>query len=235
MDRRRFVEQSRAGMAGATALAAAPADTDPRARRCEPLASPYTVLWKAADPMHEIGYCPALARLASGRLVGCMLHAGTDSQEQREWTVKVHTSDDRGRTWVRRTDVSMIDCFPFAAGSAVYVIGGRYDLSIVRSLDEGATWSVPVKLTEGKLWYSHPGSAVYSGGRIYFVMEQITAPIDRGFPVHVFAPVVLSARVTDDLTRPEAWTFSSGTAHRDSWACPSTPPADTSIPPPIVA
>ena len=41
------------------------------------------------------------------------------------------------------------------------------------------TWTRPVKLTQGKLWYCHPGSAVYANGRIYFVMEQITAPIER--------------------------------------------------------
>ena len=143
------------GLANRPATPAGAADREPRARRCEPFANAYTVLWKATDPMHEIGYCPALARLPSGRLGGCMLHAGPDSEKQREWTVKVHTSDTRGRTWVHRTDVSMIDCFPFAAGSAVYVIGGRYDLTIVRSLDEGTTWSAPVKLTEGKLWYCH--------------------------------------------------------------------------------
>jgi hypothetical protein len=218
MNRRDFVKQSlgaAAGAAAATAAPAMPAGRQRPSRRCEPLANDYTVLWKASDPMHEIGYCPALARLPSGRLIGCMLHAGTDLVKPREWTVKVHTSDDRGRTWPHRIDVKMIDCFPFVAGSSVYVIGGRHDLTIIRSDDEGTTWTSPVKLTEGKLWYCHPGSAVYANGRIYFVMEQITAPIDRGFPTHVFAPVVLSARLSDDLTRPEAWTYSNAISFQD--------------------
>ncbi len=212
MDRRTFLAQS---VAGAAAMPTAENAFGTRPRRNEPLANEFTVLWQAMDPLHEIGYCPALARLPSGRLVACMLHAGVESKRQREWTVKVFTSDNRGRTWIHRKDVSMIDCFPFVAGSAVYVIGGRYDLKILKSLDEGTTWSEPAKLTQDKLWYSHPGSAVYANGRVYFVMEQITEPIERGFPVHVFAPVVLSAKVTDDLTDPDAWTFSNTFSFQD--------------------
>ena len=218
MDRRDFIRNSITGAAGAMAFCGQSADAADRTndgRRCEPLANDYTVLWKASDPMHEIGYCPALARLAGGRLIGCMLHAGTNLDKQREWTVKVHTSDDRGQTWTHRVDVPMIDCFPFVAEKSVYVIGGRNDLTIIRSDDQGVTWSPPVKLTQGKLWYCHPGSAVYANGRIYFVMEQIMEPIDRGFPTHVFAPVVLSARLSDDLTKPDAWTFSNALSFQD--------------------
>ena len=218
MDRRRFLGRSLAGVASATAAIEASLFGDERAddnRRLRSLAPEYTVLWRAADPMNEIGYCPALARLSTGRLIGCMLHAGTDTEKQREWMVKVHTSDDRGRTWAHRIDVPMIDCFPFEAGSSVYVIGGRHDLTIIRSDDQGATWTPPVKLTSGKLWYCHPGSAVFAGGRIYFVMEQIMAPIEHGFPTHVFAPVVMSARMSDDLTDPDAWTFSNTLSFQD--------------------
>lgn len=184
-------------------------------RRIEPLANDYSVLWKTSNPEEEIGYCPALTRLSDGRLIGCLLHAGPKVGKERSWTVKIHTSDDGGQSWVHRQDVSMIDSFPFEAGGSVYVIGGRHDLTIVRSDDRGDTWSEPVKLTEGKLWYSHPGTAVVSEGRIYFVMDQITEPTEQGFPTHIFAPVVLSARLDDDLTRPEAWTFSNALSFAD--------------------
>ena len=96
----------------------------------------------------------------------------------------------------------MVDGFPFAAESSVYVIGGRDDLTISRSDDGGDTWSDPVALTRGRLWYSYPGSAVVSNGRIYFVKECRTEPVPHGFPVWILAPVVLSARLSDDLTRP---------------------------------
>ena len=47
------------------------------------------------------------------------------------------------------------------------------------------------------------------------MMEQIMAPIERGFPVHVFAPVVLSARLDDDLADPKAWTYSNTLSFQD--------------------
>ena len=114
MKRRQFIKRSTVGITGAAGLAGPSvnaADRHNHRRGPEPLAHDHTVLWKATDPLHEIGYCPALARLTGGRLIGCMLHAGTDVEKQREWTVKVHTSDDRGRTWTHRVDVSMIDCW----------------------------------------------------------------------------------------------------------------------------
>ncbi len=135
MDRRHFLLSAATIAAGATAASAAPptAESSQRPiRRREPLTSDYGVLWKASDPMNEIGYCPALAGLPTRRLIGCMLHAGPMAEKQREWTVKVHTSDDRGRDWTHRADVAMIDCFPFVAGSSVYVIGGRYKILLDR-------------------------------------------------------------------------------------------------------
>jgi len=177
-----------------------------------PLTHNDTVLWRASDPMQQIAYCPSLTSLPNGRLIGSMLAA--DKREEQRWTIKVFTSDDRGRTWSHRKDMAMVDGFSFVAGSSVYFIGGRYDLKISRSDDWGDTWSEPIALTEGKQWYSYPGSAVEANGRIYFVKECRTQQLD-GFPVWVLAPVVLSARVTDDLVRPEAWTFSNAFTFQD--------------------
>lgn len=177
--------------------------------RITPLAQEYTVLWRVTDPLRQIAYCPALARLPDGRLVGTMLLVEHEGPAERRWTVKVFTSDDSGGTWTHRKDMAMVDGFPFVAGSSVYVIGGRDELVIARSDDGGHTWSDPVPITSGKQWYSYPGSAVVSNGRIYFVKECRTKPVPHGFPVWILAPVVLSARLTDDLTRPEAWTFSN--------------------------
>ena len=218
MKRRNFVSNSLIGGIAATTATAQDQPTPASPKKICPLANDYTVVWRTADPAHEIGYCPALARLPDGRLIASLLHAGPKSAEEqdRPWTVKAYTSDDGGATWQHRVDVPMIDCFPFVAGASVYLIGGRHDLTLLRSDDRGETWSDPVKVTQGRLWYSHPGSAVHAHGRIYFVMEEITEPIPHGFPTHVFAPVVLSASLTDDLTRPEAWTFSNSLSFREA-------------------
>jgi hypothetical protein len=95
-----------------------------------------------------------------------MLVAAKQENPKESWTIKVFTNDDREKTWVHRKDTAMVDGSPFVAASAVYVIGGREELKISRSEDWGETWSDPVALTKGKLWYSCPGSAVVSSGRI---------------------------------------------------------------------
>ena len=184
-------------------------------RPIHPLAQEYSVLWNAKDPSRQVGYCPALLRAPSGRLVGNMLVCDKRPAVEHQWLVKVHTSDDRGNSWTHRADFPMVDSFPFVAGRYLYVIGGRDDLKISRSGDNGETWSPLVKITEGKQWYSHPGSAAYANGRIYFVMDCRTEQTDHGFPVWILAPVVLSARLDDDLTKPESWTFSNDLSFRD--------------------
>ncbi len=174
-----------------------------------PLGGESVTVWRASDPIHEIGYCPALAVLPNGRLVGVMLVHDSRPGTRWEWTVKAYTSDDGGETWIHRKDLPMVDGCPFVAGSSVYIIGGRDDLKIARSDDWGETWTDLAPLRTGKAWYSFPGAIVAAHGRVYMVKECRTEPIMHGFPTWILAPVVLSASASDDLTRPDAWTYSN--------------------------
>lgn len=169
----------------------------------------YTTVWQTLEPTHQIGYCPSLVKLSNGRLLGTLLVYDDRREPDQAYIVEVHTSDDNGQNWVHRGSIPMVDAFPFAIGPKVYIIGGRDDLKIASSDDWGDTWSEAVPLDTGRLWYSFPGSAVRTHGRIYLVKECRTEPIQHGFPVWILAPMVLSASLSDDLTRPEAWTFSN--------------------------
>ncbi|MCD6351485.1 MAG: exo-alpha-sialidase, partial [Armatimonadetes bacterium] len=79
----------------------------------------------------------------------------------------------------------------------------------VRSDDWGTTWSAPTYLTTSGAWHQAPCNVWYAHGKVYLVMEHNTDPHFRGWAVSRLAPVVMAARVDDDLTRPEAWTFSN--------------------------
>jgi hypothetical protein len=166
------------------------------------------VLWSVSDPTRQIAYCPALERLPSGRLIACMLLADKRDSTHKTDSTMVFSSDDRGKTWVHREDMAMVNGFPFVAGQSVYVMAGMYGLTVARSDDWGDTWSDPVAIAQGK-WYAGSGSAVVSHGRIYLVKERFTEPIRGGYAPRVHAPVVMSAPLREDLTRPEAWTFSN--------------------------
>jgi len=173
------------------------------------LVNDYVTVWRADNPVRQIGYCPALAILPGGRLVGTLLVKDSRPSAEAEWLVIAYTSDDGGETWSPRTRIPMVDGFPFVAGSAVYIIGGRDDLKIARSDDGGTTWTKTVPLETDKLWYSYPGSIVYANDRVYLVRECRTEPVRHGYPAWILAPVVFSASLNDDLTRPDAWTYSN--------------------------
>ena len=183
------------------------------------LANEFVAVWRAVDPTHQIGYCPALTILPSGRLLGTLLIRDTRPAAAADWLVQGYTSDDGGKTWVRRTDIPMVDGFPFVAGSTVYIIGGRDDLKIAKSDDWGDTWSEAVPLETGKLWYSYPGSTVCANGRIYMVRECRTEPVKHGYPAWILAPVVMSAALDDDLAQPGAWTYSNVLSFGDHFFC----------------
>lgn len=191
-----------------------PSDTS-KARRIAPLAQDYTVFWRVSDPMGQIAYCPALARLPNGRLIANILLSDRRDPTHKADVTKVFTSDDRGKTWVYRKDMAMVNGYPFAVGQSAYVIGGMHGLMISRSDDEGDTWSEPAVLAEGK-WYSVSGSVEVSNGRIYLVKECFTEPIPGGYAPRVHAPVVMSAPLGEDLTKPEAWTFSDRLSFRQA-------------------
>lgn len=211
-------------LVSATQAAAQPAARPPI------LADDYVVVYESPDPARIYAYSPGLCRLATGRLVGTMDQGGPGVKDLpavrrggRTWPGKAFTSDDHGRTWQHRADMPMLHARPFTAGDAVYVLGHAGDLLIVRSDDGGETWSEPARLTDGQHWHQAPCNVHYAHGKVYLVMERITDPSFRGWPVSVIAPVVTSARVADDLTRREAWTFSNELSFRDAVAAGGEP------------
>jgi hypothetical protein len=108
----------------------------------------------------------------------------------------------------------MMHARPFLASDALYVLGHCGDLIAMRSDDGGETWHEPVALTEGQSWHQAPCNVHYARGRVYLVMERNT---DRRLPWCAgLAPVLMAASVRDDLTRREAWTFSSEFSFQDA-------------------
>ena len=194
-----------------------------------PLADDYVTVWESPDPQRVFAYSPGIARLDSGRLIATMdqgflrdgkkLEQGGGIPADRSlWWGKIFSSDDRGRRWRHVADVPMRHARPFAAGDSVYVLGHSNDLVIVRSRDAGRTWSQPALLTSGQHWHQAPCNVLYHRDRVYLVMERNTDPAFQGWAVGVLAPVVMSAGVSDDLTRRESWVFSTELTFRQAVA-----------------
>ncbi len=178
-----------------------------------PLANDFVTVFESPNPATVYCYSPGIARCPSGRLIATLDLGGPGLKDLPGGAAargKILTSDDRGCTWALRAATPMLHARPFVAGERLYVLGHAGNLMIVRSDDWGDTWGEPVKLTEGQSWHQAPCNVWYARGKVYLVMERNTNtdPSFRGWAVSRLAPVVMAARVGDDLTRREAWTFS---------------------------
>lgn len=192
-----------------------------------PLANEHVVVYESPDPKTIYCYSPGLMRCQSGRLVATMDLGGPgvaklpgpkhgSKARGRSWQGKVFTSDDRGSTWTHRADYPFLHARPFAAGRAIYVLGQRGDLMIIRSDDEGKAWSDPVALTKDQRWHQAPCNVWYANGCVYLVMEKRRYSDVRGWAVSVLAPVLMRGGLDADLTQPANWTFASELVFRDA-------------------
>ena len=190
-----------------------------------PLANDFVTVFESPDAATVFCYTPGLARLESGRLVATMDLGGPGASklpdakragDKRIWRGRAFTSDDHGRTWTHRTDFPFGHARPFVAGKSLYVLGQSGDLMVIRSDDGGLTWCEPAVLTEKQHWHQSACNVWYSGDCVYLVMERLAKADIKGWPVAGLAPVLMRARVTDDLTRRESWTLASELAFNDA-------------------
>lgn len=190
----------------------------------KPLAQNFVELWRSPDPKNRYAGSPGILRLDNSRLVAThdlfYSQKFKDTHEKRDWnsTTRIYTSDDHGETWIQRGEVEMVHSRPFRAGNALYVIGKSRDVRISRSDDEGETWSKSVPLTDDGIYHQSACNVHYANGCVYLVMEwhRPHSGIDA-WQIGDLAPVLMRAEATDDLTKPENWTFASKLVFEDIW------------------
>lgn len=193
-------------------------------RKIEKLAPPISEMFRSPDPKRAFTYSPGICALSSGRLIGSMDMMGpgvADMQDHayfpngRPLIGKVFVSDDNGAHWIFRRNFNFIFARPFEANGVLYLLGQNGDLMIMKSEDEGDTWSDPVPLTKGEFWHQAPCNVCYANGNVYLVMERMQYQDCRAWEPSVYSPVLMRASLNSDLTLAENWTFSSTVAFRD--------------------
>lgn len=181
-----------------------------RADPIRPLAQDHVVVGESPAPGQVPLYSPTILRLGSGRLVAGYTRASSDAKKHGPAVEVFLTSDDQGRSWQPRAELGgALQGRLFTAGGRIYYVATGAGMPISRSDDAGVTWSAPVRLTPpDRVWQQTAANVWHARGHVYLAFERRNRVINAWGPSEK-ALVLLHARAEADLTKPEAWTFSS--------------------------
>ncbi len=185
-----------------------------------------TVVAESPDPGRLFVYEPALVKLPSGRLLVTFEHTLIDANAQVPRRFRLAVSDDGGRTWRQLPPLDLHSAQPFVHESKLYLLGNlaiRRNIVILRSNNEGRSWTEPVTLFEGSYWNA-PTGVLIKDRRLY-----------RSFNLHQDADgtpnlrnyqgcVVIAGDLSRNLLDRSAWRMS------DRLDYPGTPPLLTRVP-----
>lgn len=173
------------------------------------LASDYKIVYKSANPNTDYGFTNCIHILPSGRYV--------TSYDISDKFGKICVSDDKGETWRITCEEEFFHGSLFEAGESLYLLASSkqngYNLLVLRSDDDGESWTKPSFLTEGGRWMHCAIDAWHKDGYVYLVMDKFIVRdgevVRSTWRPCVSAPVVLRGKCTDDLTKRESWLFSN--------------------------
>ncbi|NEJ22173.1 exo-alpha-sialidase [Rhizobium leguminosarum] len=178
-----------------------------------------TIAYRSSDPSAVFCYSPGIAMTHTGRII-LTLDLGGDGVAQLQGSKaardsgtrfgqgKVLGSDDGGATWFHLTDFPFWHARPIVVGSELYVLGQAGDIFIMRSRDDGRSWSDVHALTSGEKWNSAATNYLVEQDYIYLVMDHRADLSITGWNVAGLAPRVWRGRIDGDLLSRNNWTIS---------------------------
>ena len=182
----------------------------------EPLAQEYIVVHRTRDLDHPAkAVCvgtPDILQLPSGRLIASMelwLKRPTSGDEggiDYPNHCKIKASDDGGKSWRQISTNGITWGSLFYANGALHMIGNdphKRDIRIIRSPDDGGTWSKPVTLFDDTRYHGSATPVHVKDGFLYRAFEDM----DRGS-----ASLVVAGDLSKDLLDPAAWRMSNKVA-----------------------
>jgi len=175
------------------------------------------IVYTSPEPSTIFCYTPSITIAQAGRLI-VSLDLGGDGVKNlngfkssradgtRFGQGKIFISDDNGCNW------SLIQDFPFwharlfTIENDIYLMGHSGDICIMKSEDNGASWSDVHFLTKGEKWHSSACNVIFSKGYVYLAMEQRCRLNEiEGWDVAGLSPTLFRANIKDDLCLPSSW------------------------------
>ena len=179
----------------------------------EPLAQQYVVVHKVRDlddPKKAVCVgTPDILQLPSGRLIASMelwLKRPTSGDEggiDYPNHCKIKASNDGGKTWQQISTNGITWGSLFYVNDALHMIGNdphKRDIRIIRSRDDGRTWSKPVTLFDDSRYHGSATPVHVKDGFAYRAFEDM----NRGS-----ASLVVAGDLSKDLLDPTAWRMSN--------------------------
>lgn len=138
---------------------------------------------------------------------------------------RIYRSRDKGKTWHQISEIEGSTWATlFKHKGAVYLLGtsAGHQLGhvvIMRSLDNGLTWTKPVDEKSGLLkpdlsYHTAPTPVIVHNGRIWRTMEDEKGGGGWG---RTFRAMIMSAPVDADLLEAKNWTFSENLGYHSGW------------------
>lgn len=164
-------------------------------------------------------YSPGICVTKTGRII---VTAGTSGSNEAmaDFKIKgrryggyvqgrIFASDDDGKSFVLKHRFPFMHARPFEFEGNLYVLGQCNDLMIIKSVDNGETWTEPYSLTDGEDWHQAPCNVLYKNDCLYIVMEKRSDRKITGWKVNNIAPVLMRGNKGGNLTKRKSWTFAS--------------------------
>ena len=183
------------------------ARSEDETRLMQLLAQAHSVVGRSPAPQ-VVCMEPGLAVLPSGRLLATFpylshLRQHPKPPDYRPGQLNICASDDEGASWRTLATMPLVTGTPFLADSALYLLGHREerrDVVILRSQDEGRSWSGESTLFEGHYW-NCPTAIAFTGGCIYRALG--------GYEPGGRETLVIAGKLARDLMDPAAWRMSN--------------------------
>lgn len=179
-----------------------------------------TVVYTSPAPADIFCYTPSITVTPTGRLI-VSFDLGGDGVKNLDGVKssrangtkfgqgKIFRSDDNGLTWTFIRNFPFWHARLFTVGSEIYLIGHAGDVCIMKSADNGETWSDVHDLTTGEKWHSSACNVIQSDGYIYLAMEQRCRLNEiPGWDVAGLSPTLFRAKAGDDLCMSASWSRS---------------------------
>jgi len=175
---------------------------------------PGTIVFEVDDPINDYTVqSPSVLVLSNGNYLVSFFYDGGTS---------VYISKDKGRTWTSHSRVSPSNFATlFEHKGDVYLMGtskgGRGDVAIYKSMDQGKAWSTPTDANNGilfkGLFHTAPVPVVKHNGKIWRAYEEIFDSAEsRDF--HAFA---VCADEDADLLKASSWQRTNSIRFDESW------------------